>query len=188
MEENKLFEAHGYTVKWYEQTPEGYTILGFADEITRAVKHKGWYTSDENINGELYRGIVYASLDGERYLFGYADPNNPGASLLSVATFSDEVQAALKADAIAQRFAESERDYGRAWQAGRRVEDITTEVAESAARIERLRNELTIVHVGTETYRTLQEKTGELILDCELLAKERQILIDTFGKHPGFTE
>jgi hypothetical protein len=123
-------------VRWVENASNGMRLVGFADMVAsrRAIDHTGWFTDDDQ-SGDLYRGVVYqlpaarhgakpecswSDSDGERnrYAYGYADPNNDGAALLCFDLVADRKDAARFADQLAERRAESERDYQRAWRAG----------------------------------------------------------------------
>jgi hypothetical protein len=58
-----------------------------------------------------------------RYVYGYADPNNEGAALLVFDVQTDSLEAARLADSFAEKAAEAEREYQSAWQAGNRKPD-----------------------------------------------------------------
>lgn len=115
-------EAHGYKVRFVENVSRGLRKIGFADEILK-LRHQGWYADDDSgMMAGTYRGIVYQlpARDGvPQYVYGYADPNNDDCALLSVETESDKKDAARYADQLAERFAEHERAFLCAWQAGR---------------------------------------------------------------------
>jgi hypothetical protein len=102
--------------RWIENATCGLGWRGiYADEIgeswNRLIDHKGWYSSDDC--SEVYRGIVYR-LPGGRFLYGYADPNNPDCALIADDIASNERDAALAADNVARHFAEAEREYQEA--------------------------------------------------------------------------
>lgn len=127
---------------WIEDlSAAGLRLVDYADKLAK-LGHTGWYTSDDNELGESLRGVVVhmAARNGSpRYLAGYEDPNNPGSYRLDASEIfagntvqpwqTPEHDAALAADSFAERSAEQERDYNRAWQAGRRFEDLAEEVA-----------------------------------------------------------
>lgn len=129
---NPPFQAYGETMRWIE-TPShiGLRTVGFADEIDRSIKHTGWYTDDDG-DMETVRGIVYQfpARDGKpRYVYGFADPCNDGPACLSLDETDDKTQAARWADDIARKYGESEREYRRAWDAGRRFEELGDDIA-----------------------------------------------------------
>ena len=125
---------HGYrNVRWVENASRGMRLVGFADKIDRCIRHNGWYTSDEMDMGNLYRGVVYqipARKGIPCYVYGYADPNNEDCALLSFDLEDTKEAAARFADRFADLFAEQARDYQRAWAAGRRYEELGSEVAD----------------------------------------------------------
>lgn len=112
---------------WVEWPSDiGLRKVDFADKIIR-LGHTGWFTEDDGMNGETMRGIVYqfpARGGKPRYVSGYADPcnadkhGNGPARLALYDVTDDKDDAARDADHIAERQADKERDYNRAWQAG----------------------------------------------------------------------
>lgn len=99
--------------RWFEASETaGFRLAGFADEVLRSIRHRGWYV-DESLD-DVYRGVVYqlpARHGRTRYLYGYADPWNPGAAWLCFDPCDDKDDAARWADRIAERCAEAEREY-----------------------------------------------------------------------------
>jgi hypothetical protein len=117
-------------VRWVEDTDRaGLRSVGYADEVYRGISHRGWFTNE--FQDEVYRGIVFRlpARHGEgRFVYGYEDPNNPGAALLSFDPCDEEKDAARWADRFAERSAEEEREYQEAWQARRRFDDLDDDV------------------------------------------------------------
>jgi len=141
------------TVRWIEQASDGLRLIGFADDIgretySRAFSHSGWYA--DNFQSELYRGVVYqlpAARRGdkgerERYVYGYADPNNDGAALLAFSIESDKLEAARAADRLAELAAEESREHQEAFQAGNRAAELAQERQELTAKVRALLREL----------------------------------------------
>jgi hypothetical protein len=100
-------------MRWVEDpTACGLRLAGHADELAR-LDHTGWFVDD--FQGETVRGVVYRlpSRKGVlRLVAGYADPFNDGPACLDFSeTFDDEREAAWRADRIAERMAETEREY-----------------------------------------------------------------------------
>lgn len=192
IEYNPRFKAHGYDhVRWVEHAADGLRLVGFADKIV-GLRHMGWYT-DEDGYGDTYRGVVYqlpSGGDGERFAYGYADPCNDGAALLCFDLEGSKEDAARAADQFAEIFAEEAREYSTAWGAGRRYEDLGEEIKE--ARKEALA-------IGAEmranksvqapaSCNVLREKIISLYHQIKRARKEREDLIDSYGKHPGWEE
>lgn len=136
-----LKTVHGYkNVRWTENVSRGLRLVGFADEIARKegnwriINHKGWFTDDDG-DGNVYRGVVYQlpshGKEGACYVYGYADPDNEDCALITYDVTADKMEAARQADRFAEIFAEHERDYQRAWRAGRDYEELADEIKES---------------------------------------------------------
>ena len=126
--------------RWVEHAAPSLRFAGYADELAgRSVDHKGWYR-DTFQDGTL-RGAVYLlpGRNGETLAVpGYADPCNDGAAFLDFGNIQRDIDgdaakrsAALAADSLAERHAESEREYDTAWQAGSQWSDKGAEIAEA---------------------------------------------------------
>ena len=185
---------HGYkNVRWIENVSRGLRLVGYADEIAR-IDHKGWYTDDDGSNGETYRGIVYQlPSHGETlYVYGYADPCNDDCALLCFDTETDKLDAARAADRFAEIFAEEQREYSTAWQAGRRAEEIADEVAtmrkDALAIGEEMRAAKRAKLEAPTICATLRGEIMSLYRQIQKARKERDDLIDSYGRSPGFTE
>lgn len=121
--EPKSYDAYGYTgrCRWVENVCAlGWREAGFADDILTRLRHRGWFADAYCDN--VYRGIVYRLPHG-RFLYGYADPHNPGCALLADETAADIEDAARYADSLAERFAERDREYSEAWSTVREAFD-----------------------------------------------------------------
>lgn len=119
---------------WIENTRDaGLRFVDFADKIApRSIKHTGWYTDGAG-DLETLRGAVWRLNSGRGFIAGYVDPHNEGAAFVELRPISidDEIGAAHAADRIAEMEAEKERDYQRAWQAGRRYEELGDDIAQA---------------------------------------------------------
>lgn len=112
---NSRNESDVCRFRWVEHvTFLGWRRAGYADDIRSSMRHRGWFADTHQ--HEVYRGIVYR-LPGVRFVFGYADPVNSDCALIANATTQDIDDAARRADQIAERFAERDRDYDEAWHA-----------------------------------------------------------------------
>jgi len=192
---NPPHSSHGDKhVRWIENAAAGLRLTGYADEICRSIDHTGWYTDDEGFL-ETLRGIVYQlpSRKGElRFAYGYADPNNAGAALLCFDPCDDKEDAARWADRFAQIHAEEERDYQRAWQAGRYYDDLAEEISTTRkACLELIREakagckSLTNLPAIKATIRDRIESYVDTIREAR---EKRAELFDAEGHHPGFKD
>jgi hypothetical protein len=193
--------AHGYkNARWVENVSRGLRLVGFADEIAsaegrrRTIDHKGWHTDDDGGNGEYYRGVVYLlpSRGEPLYVYGYADPNNDDCALLCFDTEADKMDAARYADQFAERFAEDQRDHNRAWQAGRRCEDLADEVQamrKKALAIGAEMRDAKRAKLDAPTIcATLRDKIMSLYRQMQKARKEIAELTDNYGTRDGFAE
>ncbi len=185
---------HGYrNVRWVENVSRGMRLVGFADKIIR-LDHRGWYT-DEEFQDETYRGVVYQLPARDRecqYVYGYADPNNEGCALLSFDFESSKEDAARNADRFAEIFAEHERDYQRAWGAGRRYDDLAEEIKdmreEALAIGAEMRAAKRTVENAPRICATLRAEILKLYRSIQRVRKERAELLANYGRQEGFTE
>ncbi len=196
----RLGESH---LRWVENADAGLRLVGFVDEIDAGglgrrgalVDHRGWYTSDDNDLDETLRGVVYrlpARHGRERFAFGYADPNNDGAALLSFDPCDDLRDAILWADRLAERSAESERDYNRAWRAGRRFEDLGDAVAEARsaclALIREARAACPSIAALPAVKAAIRARVESLVDGIREARGERARLLADYGREPAFTD
>lgn len=132
--------------RWVENGPDGLRYLGPVHEITSShhasymegadyiptpiVDHTGWFTNhyqDEKIFGEVYQ------LPGRNgkpcYLPAVCDACNEGASVIDFHGSTDSLRdAILAADGMAERMAESEREYQLKESVETRVSEIGEEI------------------------------------------------------------
>ena len=158
---NADFAAHGESRVRFIENPAalGLRLVGLAHDaapaghayLRAAVDHTGWHLDPDGC-GETVAGVVYrtSGKDGRaRYLVGYADPWNAdkdgnGPALLSLSPLigdrldsdwdQDSVlrDAARRADSIAERMADDERNYQDANRAGREAREKAVEMRETA--------------------------------------------------------
>jgi len=111
-------------LRWIENANKGLRFHNYCDLIARSIRHTGWYMADADF-AETMRGVVYRLPHG-RFVAGYVEgyggskgftPNDDGARLDMSCTYSDELDAALAADSIAEHWAEESREYNEAWRA-----------------------------------------------------------------------
>jgi hypothetical protein len=188
---NPRFAAYGEShLRWIEDTRRaGLRFVGHADEIA-GLRHQGWYTNE--YQDETYRGAVYQlpARRGESvFVYGYDDPCNRGAALLSFDWTADKEDAARWADAIAERAAEQEREYQEASSARCRFEDIGEELARLHGKLLALCRELRGERdLPAEICATLREAIAEKWEHRAELHRERAELAATYGAAPGWRD
>lgn len=94
----------------------------FADEVL-GLRHEGWYY--DSCCGSTYRGQVWRlpARDGvERFLAGYVDADGDRA-IIEPEAFDDERDAARRADHMAERDAEEEREHDERWAEANNAND-----------------------------------------------------------------
>jgi len=107
--------------------------VGFADKIIR-LNHTGWYCDpcgDDPIQGVVYQLPAHKGVS--RYIYGYAEPRNDEAFLCFDWCDSKEC-AARKADNMAERTADKEREH-------RAKELANDEIEDAKQRINQIRGE-----------------------------------------------
>lgn len=133
---NARFKLASSDCQWNENPAQFARSIKFCDHIaTRAIRHKGWFVSDI-FQDETARGVVFAISHG-RFMAGIADPYNfddkamAGPCVVCVdEVFDDETDAALRADSLAERFAEDAREYDAKQRAEMDAEDAARETEE----------------------------------------------------------
>jgi len=121
-------------LRFIEKPREAFRFVGFADQVAkRAVQHTGWFLADDGWTGETARGVVYRlpAKDGaERFLAGYVTSySSDDGAAFERETFATELDAALRADRLAELAAEEERDYCAATSAACSILETREEVA-----------------------------------------------------------
>jgi len=157
--DGRTFASHGESAMRWIERPEskGLRFIGLAHDAAPAscayshpaVDHTGHYLDE--FGGETVAGVVYqlpARGGMVRYLAGYADPYNAdrdgrGPACLSMRVFESEApesaydqpealrDAARAADAIAESYADDQREYEAAREAGRAARELAGEALEA---------------------------------------------------------
>lgn len=124
----------GNVWRWVE-TLEGSGLLVADENATESANgHRvtGYYTNDSQ--DESQHGVVLATRNPEspraRFFSAINDPCNRGAFRILWTSTDDRRDAARTADRLAERDAESQRDYNTAWQAGSRFARLAETVTE----------------------------------------------------------
>lgn len=143
----------------------GLRRVEYADDISGAgIRHKGWFCDE--FGGETIRGIVVRLTHG-RMLAGRTMGEGMCASIECDEIFTDEIEAAQRADGLAESAAESEREYQTRWRAAQELSDAAQEAQELIRRLWSARH---------------NEAVRELICACIVTARDsREQLINEYS-------
>lgn len=127
---------------WWIEKPSnvGFRFVGFADEVSRGIDHKGWFTDSDGY-GEVNRGAVYqlpARKGKPRYFAAYREGcdgkigwqdtaygSDYGAAGIDFSEIHDcPMEAARAADGLAETRAEEEREYRDAWRVAYHYQEL----------------------------------------------------------------
>lgn len=135
-----------YHCRWVEDVSKHLRFVGYADEITSAVEHTGWFT--DNFQDETVRGAVWQlpTRNHElQFVYGYVDPWNDDSAFISFEIVTQDLSdmpdlmsyygnepkdweacrsAALYADQMAQLMAEESRENDAKFQAEQQIETL----------------------------------------------------------------
>jgi hypothetical protein len=183
------------SVFWCECPDDYLRRVGYADECgLRSIRHKGWFT-DEYGDGELARGVVFqlpARNGTPRFISGVADSVNDGPAILSLELFDDKDDAARNADSLAEIYAEKERDYRRASNAGFRHGELGEEIATMRGQVrEILKARRDHIRKGDKVptiLAVLECKARELLGEIEEMQEKRATLFDEYGHTDAFKD
>ncbi len=198
---NPASTMHGYdNVRWVENASLGLRRVGFADQIAekeghwRAIDHKGWFT-DDDCEDDTLRGVVYQlpARDGcSMYVYGYADPDNDDCALLCFNHTSEIMQAARYSDSFAERFADEQRNYKRAWRAGRDYDELAEEIKQARTQALKLAEEMRAAKRARVQAPTicavLRGQILSLYRSIQNMREKRADLFGNFGTCDGFVE
>lgn len=115
--------------RWVENVSDGLRKVGNADDVIR-LGHTGWFVDnfqDETVRGEVYqlpsRGVEC------QYVPAVNDPWNKDCACVDFSSITnDKEDCARWADSMAERWAESEREFQAKEQARIRLEEIEDEI------------------------------------------------------------
>lgn len=137
---NPPFSAHGENnLRWVENVDKaGLRLKGYVRESRHAhgdyfasKPSLGWFT--DNFQDEALYPVVYqlpARNGKPRFVYGYADPNNEGAALLSFDACDDENDAQRWACSMTKAFAEDAREEDAKFQAEQQTESLRETITE----------------------------------------------------------
>lgn len=120
---------------WYAHTGEQFRNERDSHDIIERLP-RGWYTDSDA--GETAIGIV-ASLPHGRFIAGYRWTSNDERVYFSE-VFTDEREAARRADSHAERFADISREDDARFQAAQKIEDDITSALQRMRELFVLRN------------------------------------------------
>ena len=121
---------------WYAHTGAAFPREEYADECYRGIRHKGWFT-DADCTMKA-RGIV-VRLPHEKFLAGY-ELDDTGERVYFPEIFTDESDAARRADGHAERFAEACLEDSRRFVDAQELEYRCQKLADNLAEKLALRN------------------------------------------------
>ncbi len=205
-------------MRWIESpAAAGLRFVGFADEISkaqhsRAVDHTGWYLNefqDESVRGAVWQ--MEARNGAPRFVAGYDDPYNGRADSDGAACISfDEIftgergddespnhsgaamEAAIRADGIAESMAETEREYQAASSAGFEYSELAGEISATRRQTIQLIRELKTAAklISADSVRAscaaLRATIKRNLDEIKEAREKRRELFDEFGSHDGF--
>lgn len=185
------FKIGNQDVFWCEKPLESLRWVGFADKCLRSVKHDGWYLDDEGDSREVARGVVYrlpARAGQERFMYGVADPFSDGPAIVAVDLVADKDNAARWADQLAERYAESERDYRRVNNAGVRYRELEDEISQTRRVLLLLLSTRRTgdMALGGDNLILMEVKKGRR--EIKKMRRERARLFSDYGMLPAFNE
>lgn len=199
-------------MRWIESpSAAGLRFVGYCDKIAdRAIRHTGWFLGDD-MQDETARGVVFrmAGRNGRaRYIAGYQDPCNGSADRDGPVCLSFDVHigdaditsswdedsaardAAYAADGIAERMAESERDYRRAQHAGMKHAELGEDVARmrrsALALIREIKSHKSVVCDAPAIVAALRDRLESIVDAIREAREERRDLLADFGREPAF--
>lgn len=175
---------------WIENVFAALRFYKFADKINERIRHQGWFTSEDGDNGEVLRGAVYR-LPHNRYVAGYADPNNPDCARIDFSSvYYDEGEAAYAANRFAESEAKKEREYNSAWQAGAGYVAAGEEISSTRKKTLQLIKEVKqMARYGTPAIcEALQHSVQRSILVINELRTRRNELLSEWGNNEAFKE
>lgn len=195
---NPATDAFGFKAcRWIENTSRaGLRRVGTYDEICRKHGnyrgHLGWYLDDDGWQTAVPVVFRLPARNGQGvFAYGYDDPNNEGAAFLCFANDTeDELEAARFAYKLTERMAETERDYQRAWQAGRQYEDLAQEISAKRVTVRELARELKTVAIPAKSLicGTLRASINRLFTEINEAREQREKLFEDYGQQTGFVE
>ncbi len=147
------FTGRSCNGRWMESPEDHFRFTGLAHDIV-SLRHKGWYTDDNQ--DETARGVVYqmTAKDGEtRFIAAIADPCNAGKDgagpcVVEVKAngmphiYDDKEEAARNADQFAEWYAEGAREDNARQMAEMQIEDKGREIVQLRDEVRNLLGEM----------------------------------------------
>lgn len=137
--------------RWVENASRGLRVAGYVDEITPPdwagrrpmVDHKGWFLDDEILDcREIARGVVLRLPHG-RLVPAVEDPNNPDCYIVCFGDATEDMRDVIRrADNMAKRYAEAERDYRTRDRAEMALSDTRERIGQARAEVHALAREM----------------------------------------------
>ena len=122
--------------------------LDWCDDVSRSIRHKGWFDNDEGESFKDGSGIIrgfVANLPAApgfpegRYLAGYY-VGGSDCWVVNLELYNDDEEAAQIADGMAENLAEREREHVRRWHRAADLDDSIGDAKIELSRLLALRN------------------------------------------------
>ena len=127
----------------------------WADDISGAgIYHDGWFCDE--FQDQTVRGIVVRLTHG-RMLAGWSMGAGMASLIECDEVFTDEIEAARRADGLAESAADAEREYQERWRAAQDLSDAAQDAQEQIRRLWSARH---------------NEAVRELIRSCIITARD----------------
>lgn len=156
------------------------------------IRHEGWFTDPDGC-GDTIRGLVLRLPHGRGFLAG----TSLGLGMSAGADreiYADEVRAAYAADRMAEREAETEREYQEAWRAGTDAREADGESRETRRELLALMRDMRAAarnlagEAGAALCARLRADVRELVRDVRKARAKRDKLRREWAGSPGFAD
>lgn len=187
----QAYEDGGTMLTWVEHPLDCFRSVRKCHDINR-MDHTGWWTHPDGSDSQ--HGVV-CRLPGRGgkplFVVGHSDPHNDGPVTLDLEeTYTDESEAARRADRIADLAAETEREYQTAWEAGNRVGEGLTKCRKARRWIKKLIAEMRTAKASAVALpticTTLRDRIKSLRRGIARVKKKAEKLRDDYGREAGF--
>jgi hypothetical protein len=170
-------------IRYIDNPEKHFRFVGFADVLyPKAVRHTGWYSRHEDYDA-TYRGAVYR-LPHNVFVPGYVDSESGGFAFdpSDIGTDSEDADAAITADRLAEREAEKAREYDEAFSAGYMVSQYETAAEELGRELcEFLTSSRPRVGLSKGARVAIREKVGGMVKNIRHLREQASELVDMWG-------
>lgn len=189
----------GESCRWVEAPAKfGLRFVGYADELSRAIRHEGWLIGPDGCDGDVHRGVVYqlpARKGRVQFVYGHADPYNYGPAVLAFGDVveapdvEDCAEAARHADEFSRVTAEREREYQEAARAGAECAELEREAVELRAGVRAvIRSAKADLDIDAATWRVVRDRVRNMLTELCRTREKRDELRATYEGAEGFAD